>query len=201
MTALPLADRTRRGIAQLRQLSGDLADAFSAIWRRSLQVRVVISTLALSTAVVVVLGLILQTQIALRVLQAKEADTLARAEAGRVLLERDLSGVDPDREGAQGELNNALDRLTNNTASDEDQASPAAGEFRAVLTTARGDAGTQVAAGPVEDVPLELREKVAEGTLSRKYVTLSEEAPDGRVTEVPTLLVGQPVRTVNGNSR
>jgi two-component system sensor histidine kinase MtrB len=192
--ALPLADRTRRGIAQLRQLSGDLADAFSAIWRRSLQVRVVISTLALSTAVVVVLGLILQTQIALRVLQAKEADTLARAEAGRVLLERDLSGVDPDREGAQGELNNALDRLTNNTASDEDQASPAAGEFRAVLTTARGDAGTQVAAGPVEDVPLDLREKVAEGTLSRKYVTLDEQG-----LEVPTLLVGQPVRTANGD--
>ena len=75
----------------------ELAIAWGAVWRRSLQLRVVISTLALSTAVVLVLGLILQTQIALRVLQAKEADTLARAEAGRVLLERDLSGVDPDR--------------------------------------------------------------------------------------------------------
>jgi two-component system, OmpR family, sensor histidine kinase MtrB len=176
--ALPLADRTRRGIAQLRQLGGDLADAFSAVWRRSLQMRVVISTLALSTAVVVVLGLILQTQIALRVLQGKEADTLARAEAGRVLLERDLSGVDPDREGAQGEFNNA---------------SPASGEFRAVLTTGRADSGAQVSAGPVEDVPLDLREKVAEGTLSRKYVTLVEQG-----VEVPTLLVGQPVRAANG---
>ena len=194
MTAVPLADRARRTIAQLRQVGRDLGEAFNTVWRRSLQVRVVISTLALSTAVVVVLGLILQTQIALRVLQAKEADTLARAEAGRVLLERDLSGVDPDREGAQGELNNALDRLTNNTAADEDPASPAAGEFRAVLTTARGDAGTQVAAGPVEDVPLDLREKVAEGTLSRKYVTLDEHG-----VEVPTLLVGQPVRTANGD--
>jgi two-component system, OmpR family, sensor histidine kinase MtrB len=198
VTPLPLAARARRGVAQLRQLGGELAEAFSAVWRRSLQMRVVISTLALSTAVVVLLGLILQTQIAQRVLQAKEADTLARAEAGRVLLERDLSGVDPDREGAQGELNNALDRLTNNTAADADPASPAAGEFRAVLTTARGDAGTQVAAGPVEDVPLDLREKVAEGTLSRKYVTLFERAADGQVTEVPTLLVGQPVRTANG---
>jgi two-component system sensor histidine kinase MtrB len=193
VTALPLADRTRRGVAQLRQLAGELAEAFGTVWRRSLQMRVVISTLALSTAVVLVLGLILQTQIALRVLQAKEADTLARAEAGRVLLERDLSGVDPDREGAQGELNNALDRLTNNTAAD-DPASPAAGEYRAVLTTARGDAGTQVAAGPVEDVPLDLREKVAEGTLSRKYVTLDEQG-----IQVPTLLVGQPVRTANGD--
>jgi two-component system, OmpR family, sensor histidine kinase MtrB len=192
MTALPLGDRTRRGVAQLRQLGRELADAFSAVWRRSLQTRVVISTLALSTAVVVVLGLILQTQIALRVLQGKEADTLARAEAGRVLLERDLSGVDPDREGAQGEFNNALDRLTTNTDAD-DPTSPTAGEFRAVLTTSRLDSGVQVAAGPVEDVPLDLREKVAEGTLSRKYVTLTE-----RGIEVPTLLVGQPVRAANG---
>jgi two-component system, OmpR family, sensor histidine kinase MtrB len=157
----------------------------------------VISTLALSTAVVVVLGLVLQTQIALRVLQGKEADTLARAEAGRVLLERDLSGVDPDREGAQGEFNNALDRLTTNTAPD-DPASTSAGEFRAVLTTSRTNSGAQVASGPVEDVPDDLRAKVAEGTLSRKYVTLVENAPDGQRVEVPTLLVGQPVRTANG---
>jgi two-component system sensor histidine kinase MtrB len=193
MTALPLADRTRRAIAQLRQLGGELAEAFNAVWRRSLQLRVVISTLALSTAVVVVLGLVLQTQIALRVLQGKEADTLTRAEAGRVLLERDLSGVDPDRDGALGEFNNALDQLTNSSASDE-PASPTAGEFRAVLTTSRTDAGAQIAAGPVEDVPLDLRDKVAEGTLSRKYVTLSEQGVD-----VPTLLVGQPVRTANGD--
>lgn len=194
MTAPRLADRARRGFAQLRQVGGDLAEAFGALWRRSLQARVVISTLALSTAVVLVLGMILQTQIALRVLQAKEADTLARAEAGRVLLERDLSGVDPEREGAQGELNNALDRLTNNTADGDDPASPGAGEFRAVLTTTPGEAGIQVAAGPVEDVPTDLREKVAQDTLSRKYVTLVEHG-----VEVPTLLVGQPVRTANGD--
>src|SRR5919106_1145745 len=148
---LPLAERVRRALVPARQLIAELTEAWSVAWRRSLQLRVVISTLALSTAVVLVLGLVLQTQIAQRLLQAKEADARVRTETGAVLLERDLSGVDPDREGAQGELNNALDRLTNNTAAD-DPASPAAGEYRAVLTTARGDAGTQVAAGPVEDV-------------------------------------------------
>ena len=111
-----------------------------------------------------------------------------------MLLERDLSGVDPDREGAQGELNNALDRLTNNTAAD-DRASPAAGEFRAVLTTARGDAGTQVAAGPVEDVPRTCARRWPRARSSRKYVTLDEQG-----IEVPTLLVGQPVRTANGDA-
>ena len=190
--AVPGADRVRRGVAQVRQLGAELCEAFNAVWRRSLQLRVVISTLALSTAVVLVLGLVLQTQIALRVLQGKEADTLARADAGRVLLERDLSGVDPDREGAQGDLNNALDRLTNAGADDE-PASATAGEFRAVLTTGRGEGIAEVSAGPVEDVPLDLRDKVAQGTLSRKYVTLGEQG-----VEVPTLLVGQPVRTANG---
>jgi two-component system sensor histidine kinase MtrB len=40
----------------------------------------------------------------------------------------------------------------------------------------------------------DLRDKVAQGTLSRKYVTLTEQGVD-----VPTLIVGQPVRTANGD--
>ena len=157
----------------------------------------VISTLALSTAVVVVLGLVLQTQIALRVLQGKEADTLARAEAGRVLLERDLSGVDPDREGAQGELNNALDRLTNNTAPD-DPASTSAGEFRAVLTTSRANSGAQVASRAGRG---RARRPAGQGRRRHPVAQVrhpGENAPDGQRVEVPTLLVGQPVRTANG---
>jgi two-component system, OmpR family, sensor histidine kinase MtrB len=192
MTAFPLADHTRRGVAQVRQLALETADAFNAVWRRSLQMRVVISTLALSTAVLVVLGLVLQTQIALRVVEGKEHDALTRTEAGAVIVERDLSGVDPDREGAQGEINNALDRLTNASAAGE-EAAASAGEFRAVLTTSLDDNGAQVAAGPVEDVAPDLRDMVSQGTLARKYVTLSENGVD-----VPTLIVGQPVRTANG---
>jgi two-component system, OmpR family, sensor histidine kinase MtrB len=185
MTAGSLAERVGRGLAPVRQLVTELTDAWGVVWRRSLQLRVVISTLALSAAVVVVLGLVLQTQIAMRVLQGKEADARLRTEAGAVLLERDLAGVDPDREGAQGELNNALDRLTNASAA-EDQAATA-GEFRAVLTTSIGDGGAEVSAGPVEDVPATLREAVAAGTLSSQYTTLTEQG-----LEVPTLIVGQP---------
>jgi two-component system sensor histidine kinase MtrB len=140
MSTFPLPAPVRRAVAQTRQLAAELTEAWSAIWRRSLQLRVVISTLALSTAVIVVLGLVLQTQIAMAVLQGKEVDARARTEAGAVILEQDLSGVDPDREGAQGDLNNALDRLTNASSSDE-SSSASAGEFRAVLTTSRDDAG------------------------------------------------------------
>src|ERR687891_2531820 len=156
-----ITERVRRGLAPSRQVIAELTEAWSVAWRRSLQLRVVISTLALSTAVVLVLGLVLQTQIAQRLLQAKEADARVRTETGAVLLERDLAGVDPDREGAQGELNNALDRLTNSSSSEDQPAT--AGEFRAVLTTSGGDAGAQVSSGPVEDVPTTLREAGAGG--------------------------------------
>jgi two-component system, OmpR family, sensor histidine kinase MtrB len=188
-----VAERVRRAMAPARQLIAELTEAWNLAWRRSLQLRVVISTLALSAAVVLVLGLVLQTQIAQRLLQAKEADARVRTETGAVLLERDLAGVDPDREGAQGELNNALDRLTNASSSEDQPAT--AGEFRAVLTTSVGDAGAQVSAGPVEDVPAMLREAVAAGTLSNQYTTtLTEQG-----VEVPTLIVGQPVRTAVGD--
>ncbi|MBW0091279.1 HAMP domain-containing histidine kinase [Pseudonocardia sp. KRD-184] len=178
----------RRGLAQARQFGGEVAEASGAVWRRSLQLRVVVSTLALSTAVVLVLGLVLQTQIAQRLVQGKEADTLLRFEAGVSLLERDLSGVDPDREGAEGELNNALAQLT---SADSDGEATAAGEFRAVLTTGRRDGGEEISAGPVDDVPAELRRDVGEeSTLARQYATITQNG-----VAVPTLIVGQPVRT------
>jgi two-component system, OmpR family, sensor histidine kinase MtrB len=185
--------RMAEAMNSARALIAELTEAWGVAWRRSLQLRVVISTLALSAAVVLVLGLVLQTQIAQRLLQGKEADARIRAETGAVLLERDLAGVDPDREGAQGELNNALDRLTNSSAAEDQPAT--AGEFRAVLTTSGGDGGAQVSSGPVEDVPATLRTAVAAGTLSSQYTTsLSEQG-----VEVPTLVVGQPVRTAVGD--
>lgn len=182
----------RRSAARIQQLTAELAAAWGAVWRRSLQLRVVISTLALSTAVVLVLGFVLQTQIAGNILQAKLDDAQNQILSGAALLERELAGVDPNREGAQGELNNALDRLTNASAADT-TSSPAAGEFRAVLaTTAIG--GGNVAAGPLDSVPNDLRQKVADGTRSWRYGTVVSQG-----VAVPTLMIGQPVRTANGD--
>jgi two-component system sensor histidine kinase MtrB len=193
---LPPARRVRGLVDRCRDVAADIGVAVGAIWRRSLQVRVVVSTLALSTAVVLVLGLVLQTQIAGRILQGKESDALGQAEAGRAVLERELAGVDPDREGAQGELNKALDRLTNASLA-SDSGSPSAGEFRAVLTTGARDAGAatgtgddEVSAGTVADVPADLRGHVAGGALARRYVTVSAQGVD-----IPTLIIGQPVHT------
>ena len=194
---LPLTRRAKRTVAQVRAVAVEVGALVDAIWRRSLQVRVVVSTLALSAAVVLVLGLVLQTQIAGRILQGKEVDALGQAEAGAAVLERELAGVDPDGEGAQGELNKALDRLTNASLS-YDAGSPSAGEFRAVLTTGPrepgggvdGSGADEVSAGTVADVPADLRGHVADGSLARRYVTITAQG-----VEIPTLIIGQPVRT------
>ena len=51
-------------LAALRYFGVEVGLAFAAAWRRSLQLRVAVSTLALCSGVVLVLGLVLQTQIA-----------------------------------------------------------------------------------------------------------------------------------------
>src|SRR3954449_3385307 len=102
---MPITRRMKRTVAQIRAVAVEVGVLVDAIWRRSLQVRVVVSTLALSAAVVLVLGLVLQTQIAGRILQGKEVDALGQAEAGAAVLERELAGVDPDGGGGQGGLN------------------------------------------------------------------------------------------------
>ncbi|MEV1291366.1 MtrAB system histidine kinase MtrB [Pseudonocardia sp. NPDC049635] len=180
---LPGVERLLRGLAPLRAQAHELGALVAASWRRSLQLRVVVSTLALSSAVVLVLGLVLQSEIAERLLQSKVNGALVQAETGRVVLEGELSGVDPDREGAQEILDAALQRLTN--TEDSSPGTSTAGEFRAALTSGIGN-GPEISSGPVDDVTPEQRATVAEGGVSRQYTTV-----DG----VPTLVIGQPVST------
>ncbi len=189
----PVRDRARRTFAQTRLVGGDLAEAFNAVWRRSLQLRVVISTLALSTTVVLVLGFVIQTQIAGNILQAKVDDAQRQIDSGTALLEQQLGSVDPNREGAAGELNNALNKLTNVSTADT-TGTPTAGEFRAVLTGTAGGSGSDISAGPLDEVPADLRQSVANGKRALRYATVGP--PDA---EVPTMMIGQPVRTANGD--
>src|SRR6185503_9606276 len=66
---------------------------FCELWRRSLQVRVVVSTLALSSAVVFVLGMVLQNQITDRLLETKEEAAIAATRASVAVAQRQLQGV------------------------------------------------------------------------------------------------------------
>jgi two-component system sensor histidine kinase MtrB len=187
------------------------------LWRRSMQLRVVLSTLAMSVVVVAVLGLVLQTQIADRLVQGKEQAALIQADISRQALERDLARIDPDRDGAQAVLDDVLDRLSTSGQDAEARGSDPtsdAGAFDAVLIagsdpigtapgalpgalpTVPGGAAVEISAGPAEVIPPQLRAPVLQGFLATKYLTV---ASAGQAAPVPTLVVGQPVRTAGRN--
>ena len=66
-----LADRATDQLRPFTEAGGELAAMFGAMWRRSLKVRVVSSTVALSSTVVLVLCMILQAQLAQRLIENK----------------------------------------------------------------------------------------------------------------------------------
>ena len=187
-----------------RRLELALAERVGAVrvlWRRSMQLRVVLSTVAMSSVVVLVLGLVLQTQIADRLLQGKQQAALVQADISRQNLERDLARVDPDREGTQATLDEALNRLTSSGSSSDARD---AGAFEAVLVAGIEPLGTasttgtgpdDPSSGPADAVPPQLRDPVLKGFLATKYVTVSSAGH----TSVPALIVGQPVRTAGRN--
>jgi two-component system sensor histidine kinase MtrB len=187
-----------------RRLELALADRVGAVrvlWRRSMQLRVVLSTVAMSSVVVLVLGLVLQTQIADRLLQGKQQAALVQADISRGNLERDLARVDPDRDGTQTTLDEALDRLTSSGPSSDARD---AGAFEAVLVagteplgaaSTTGTGPTDPSSGPADAVPPQLRDPVLKGFLATKYVTVPSAGGGG----VPALIVGQPVRTAGRN--
>ena len=203
---------------RLERFAAERVGQVRVLWRRSMQLRVVLSTLAMSVVVVAVLGLVLQTQIADRLVQGKEQAALIQADISRQALERDLARIDPDRDGAQAVLDDVLDRLsTSGQGADQDglargsDPTSDAGAFDAVLIagsdtvgaggpgalpTVPGGVTVEVSAGPAEVIPPQLRAPVLQGFLATKYLTV---ASSGQAAPVPTLVVGQPVRTAGRN--
>ncbi len=210
-----LGEGWQRGRRRADVLVAERIGQVRAVWRRSMQLRVVLSTVAMSVVVVAVLGLVLQTQIADRLLQGKQQAALIQAEIARQTLERDLARVDPDRDGAQSVLDDVLDRLSTSGQGGEARGNDPisdAGAFEAVLiagsdtigtagtaglsTVAGSGAPTEVSAGPAEAIPPPLRDPVLKGFLATKYITV---ATGDQASAVPTLVVGQPVRTAGRN--
>jgi two-component system sensor histidine kinase MtrB len=128
-------------VAPALDLARELAAEVRALWRRSLQVRVVVSTVALSSTVVVVLGMVLQTQIADRLIENKTQAALLQAENSRAVVESELGAVDPASVSLAGRLATAVERLTNPDPAGENAAMASAGTFEPVLVNGGGPAG------------------------------------------------------------
>jgi two-component system sensor histidine kinase MtrB len=178
----------RRLISRVREELRNRWYRFEALWRRSMQLRVVVSTLALSLAVVFVLGMVLQWQITSQLVTAKENAAIAQVEYSQPILERELTAVDPNADNVSEQLQAALNRLTT-TSSGQSTTETVAGAFEPVLVDGHApDKRLQPAAGPIEDVPQDLRQFVEAGQLTTKITTVQSE--NGPVT---MLAVGTPV--------
>ncbi len=165
-----------------RRVAVSMARAFAHWWRRSLQLRVVTSTLVLSFIVVLALGLVLLSQITDRLLDAKANAATEEVERARATVQRELAGAD-ESNSLRSRLNSTGSALTSPGINLSGSSSSEAGAFEPVLIV-RGDGPRgAVSSGPVGEVPATLRPFVQAGQLAYQYTS---------VAGVPTLVVGTP---------
>ncbi|HEY3609206.1 MAG TPA: MtrAB system histidine kinase MtrB [Pseudonocardiaceae bacterium] len=170
---------------------------FGELWRRSLQVRVVISTLALSTAVVFVLGMVLQNEIIDRLVNAKQQAAIAQTGVAQRTVATALRGADSSTENLAITLSGALASLTtaSATAGPDAQAaaSSAAGAFVPVLVQSSpggADSAAVSVGGPYVNIPESLRLFVQNGQSGYQMTTVA--TPSGQQI---FLVVGAPIST------
>ncbi len=178
-----------RGVEFCRQR----AAYFGVLWRRSLQVRVVVSTLALSSAVVFVLGMVLQNQITDRLVETKQEAAIAATRDAAQVAEQQLTGVNPTADAVRNRLTSALNRLT--SSSPNSTASSAAGAFEPVLASdspGLAESGDSISVGAYHDVPGSLRHFVQAHEFAVQIYTVDRAS--GRTT---FLIVGAPFGTAN----
>ncbi|AEF42229.1 Sensor histidine kinase MtrB [Hoyosella subflava DQS3-9A1] len=154
-------------------------------WRRSLQLRVVTSTLALSLVVILVLGFTLTNQLTERMLEAKIAAAEQQIESARQTVERELAGAG-DTTSRQGRLNSARSALS--WQEETEQTSGGAGQFSPVLIADADASSPLITSGPAEQIPTSLRDYVRQGQVARQYSTVQNSAG----AQVPALIMGSP---------
>ncbi|TQM82816.1 two-component system sensor histidine kinase MtrB [Saccharothrix saharensis] len=183
----PAVRELRRGVERARRQ----AVAFGELWRRSLQLRVVVSTLALSSAVVFVLGMVLQVQITGQLLETKIEAAVRQTEASAAAIQPDLAGLNPGPDSVKTRFTTALNKI-NTSGVDLDPTSSGAGAFEPVLRdpVGTGSDGLPVAVGQYEDVPDGLFKMLERGSAGYQITTVERET--GPTT---LLVVGKPVNS------
>ncbi|MFC4000439.1 MtrAB system histidine kinase MtrB [Prauserella oleivorans] len=164
------------------------AAGFGELWRHSLQFRVTVSTLAMSSAVVFVLGMVLQNQITERLVDTKERAAIAQLDVVVRTAESELVGDAGQDEALRNRLSNAIKKITSSSVATQGAESSAAGAFEPVL--AAGDPAESsehaISAGPYDKVPRGLRNFVENNSQAKQIHTV-----DGSTY----LIVGAPVTT------
>lgn len=186
--------RSRRRVnstfGRVSRAAGSLGRAISHVWRRSLQFRVVASTLLLSLVVLSILGFVLMTQITDRLLDVKLAAATEEVDRARVAVERDLSSTDGNV-SVQNRLRQTRALLTDRDT-DSSQSAGAVGTFDTVLMVpGSGRDGTDPGVGPMSEIPQNLRDMVQAGQVAYQYT----QVPTGDGHQVPALIIGTPTNS------
>ena len=198
MTAQPSVPLTRRigrwtlaaGLRSRRWTADAavLAQRWTAsTWRRSLSVRVAVTTAVLTGVVVVVVGIVLVGQITDGVVSAKRRAAIQQADAGLALAQSQLQTVIPgDVPGIVNAFASVSSGLAATTAS-------TAGLFQLSIRT--DDATVQAALGQPAALPAALRDDVRDGLQVTQFTTIRLAGN----TTVPGLVVGEPLSTRAGS--
>jgi two-component system sensor histidine kinase MtrB len=151
-------------------------------WRRSIQLRVVTTTLVVSSAVVALLGFIVLQQVARGVLEAKTNAARAEARAGFAEAADQVKATDRTDDAAVASLlDDLIGRLSRRGGS--------AGLYELVIVSETATPGRSTNDIRVDSVPTRLRDRVADGYQASTYTRMHYD--DGR--SVPGYVVGAPL--------
>ena len=160
----------------------------SAVWRRSLQVRVATTTTIVTGLIVLLIGVFLVDQIGKGVLKAKRDASISQASLGLDAATAQFEGLTP---GDINGIRQAVDQITSDPA--RSTAALGAALFTKVVRSTDQAVNRQL---PVsQPIPDELRRQVDRGTMAVQYAPV--RVP-GQAGEVPGLIVGQPLNTQAG---
>lgn len=154
-----------------------LSRSLAMIWRRSLQLRVVVLTLGLSAVVIVILGFVLTSQITNRVLDVKVRAATEEVDRARGT----VSGIVSGEEARSLDSSLQLARTTLISKTGQTSGVGLAGTFDAVLIVPGDGPREATAAGPVDQIPRSLREFVKAGQVSYQYAAVRTEGTPGRL--------------------
>jgi len=186
VTALArLIRRLNRLLAPLVRWFNAKSNQLGHLWRRSLQLRVVVMTLTLAAIVIALLGVVLTSQITKRLLDDKFSAAIEQMDRARNTVQSQLAGA-TEPQLIQDKLEAVRATLTSQAGS-TGQATHNAGSFDAVLVVPNS-AGTPIVSGPAAEIPSELRRYVQQGLISYQYQTVND--PDGY--RGVALIVGTP---------
>ncbi|HEY9311961.1 MtrAB system histidine kinase MtrB [Williamsia sp.] len=168
---------------------GSVGRFVGQMWRRSLQLRVVVSTLVLSFVVVLILAFVLTSQITDRLLDLKLQAATEQLDRTRLAVERDLTGADADA-SLLNRLRQTRSVLTD-TGIESGDSTGSVGTFDTVLLVPSSGPTGPTGVGPIGEIPENLRRMVQGGQMAYRYSSVT--GSDGQ--QIPALIIGSPTNT------